>query len=447
MENRKAGDPALGGNGATVTDTSTIALAVLLVSLVTWAPLPCHAQPQQPAPTRPAAAAIFEQTLAEQGLDAAKARLREVMADTTGAYTIDPYELLRGLPMRLKQQGKKAEALALIELLGEFFGDSPRYWPELGNAYLLAGNREQATRALKKAVEMDSTQAEIAWMLDHMDQIMANVKLQLAAEGKYTPGQNTGLQGPYLGQTPPGRLPEVFAPGIVNTTDNEYSISFSPDGREIYFSRGGTGTLVCRWTEEGWTAPEVLYLIDEQHVTEEANVAPNGRRIFFCGRRGLRDEREIYVAERAGHGWGTPTKLFPGMYATATLGNVLYYTEVTGRPDYGVIVRRLPTENGYGEPEVIPGNVNSEGPDAHPFIAPDESFLLFDTYRQPGAGLYICFRRADGSWGEIIPLDDRLGIPPVGQAALSPDGKYLFFSLCGDMYWVDARFLAELNAR
>ena len=403
------------------------------------------AQQEQPAPPRPSAAAIFEQTLAEQGLEAARTRLREVMADTTDAYAVEPYELLRLTPLRLRQQGKRAEALALLELMADYFGDSPRFWPELGDAYLQANNRDKAKSALSRAVELDPSRTDITWTLDHLDQILATIQVQLAAEGKYAPGQNTGLKGPYLGQKPPGRQPEVFAPGIVNTTDNEYSITFSPDGREIYFSRGGTGTLVCRWKDEGWTAPEVIHLIDEQHLTEEANVAPDGRRIFFCGRVGLRGEREIYVADRVGEGWGVPTKLFSGMYPTSTLDGVLYYTEITGRPDFGVIVRRLPTGDGFGEPEVIRGNMNSEAPDAHPFIAPDESFLLFDTYRQPGAGIYICFRQADGSWGEIVSICDHLGIPPVGQAALSPDGKYLFFSMCNDMYWVDAGFLAGLK--
>lgn len=426
---------------------STLAIIGLVLPLILLIPLTPRSDAQQKPPElqKPSAGAVFEQTLAKQGLAAAQTRLREIMADTTNAYTVEPFELLRLLPTRMKQQGQRIEALALIETLGEFFGESPRYWPELGDAYLQAGDREKAQRALAKAVEMDPSRTDITWMLDHLDQLLATIQLQLAAEGKYAPGQNTGLTGPYLGQKPPGRQPEVFAPGIVTTTDNEYAITFSPDGREIYFSRGGTGTLVCRWKDEGWTAPEVIHLIDEQHITEEASIAPDGRRIYFCGRVGMRAEREIYVAERMDDGWGTPTKLFFGMYPTATRAGVLYYTEITGRPDYGVIVRRLPTAGGFAEPEVIPGSMNSAGPDAHPFIAPDESFLLFDTYRQPGAGLYVCFRLADGSWGEIIALADHLGIPPVGQAALSPDGKYLFFSMCNDMYWVDAGFLAELR--
>lgn len=419
---------------------SVIVLAILLP-----AGRSAIGQQESPAAPKPSAAAIFEQTLAEQGLDAAKARLREIIADTTGAYAIDPYELLRGLPSRLRRQGKSAESLALLETLEPLFGKMPRYWPELGNAYMQADDAESARSAFRRAVDMDSTLAEVAWIISNLDRLMAITRIQIAAEGKHAPGESTGLQGPYLGQTPPGPVPEVFAPGIVNTVENEYSIAFTPDGREIYFSRGGTGTLVTRWTDDGWTAPERVDLIDTEHVTEEASVAPDGERIYFCGRAGLRDERQIYVAPRAGAGWGAPVKLFPGMYPTATLSGALYYTDGGQRPDYGRIVRRLPADGGFGEPELIPGEINSPMPDAHPWIAPDESFMIFDTYRQPGAGLYIAFRGPDGSWGRIIPLCDRLHIPPVGQGALTPDGKYLFFSMAGDMYWVDAGFLADLK--
>lgn len=44
------------------------------------------------------------------------------------------------------------------------------------------------------------------------------------------------LAGPYLGQTPPGMKPEIFAPGIVSTDKHEFSITVSPEGDEIFFS-------------------------------------------------------------------------------------------------------------------------------------------------------------------------------------------------------------------
>jgi hypothetical protein len=254
------------------------------------------------------------------------------------------------------------------------------------------------------------------------------------------------LTGPYLGQSPPGRTPEVFAPGIVSTTAHEYHISFAPDGREIYFSRSRVGTLVTRWSSNGWTAPEKINFINENHLTEEANLTPDGRAVLFCGRSDLRNRRELYRAERTPDGWSAATQLFPGMYATSTLDGTIYYTAHGEGRDYGAIVKRRWSDDGYGEPEIVPGEgINTEFPDAHPWIAPDESLLLFDSYRDPGMGIYASFRQTDGTWSPAVPLHDCLGIPPVGQCALSHDGKYLFFCLAGDMYWVDAAFLDELR--
>ena len=47
------------------------------------------------------------------------------------------------------------------------------------------------------------------------------------------------LEGPYLGQMPPGSTPEVFAPGIVSTKGWEYGVVFTPDMKELYFSQRG----------------------------------------------------------------------------------------------------------------------------------------------------------------------------------------------------------------
>jgi hypothetical protein len=404
---------------------------------------PCFAQQEEGGKS---AAQIFEQTLSSHGREPAMAKLREMMADTSGAYVFPGLELVRQLPNRLRKQGKSAEALELVELLEEIFGEESEYWSELSSAYLLSGYGRKAEDALRRSLEMAPDRPEVAWRLSNLDELLEVTRLQLENEGKYAPGENTGIQGPYLGQKPPGRKPKVFAPGILCTMAHEYSISFTPDGKEIYFSRSREGTLVCRWEAAGWTAPEIVRFMAEDYLTEEANVAPDGTRIFFCGRRELRDPREIYQAQRVGNGWGPPEWLFRGMYATATLDGTLYYTGRGEPPDYGAIFSRRQTEGGYAEPELLGGiGINSEYPDAHPFIAPDESFLLFDSYRKPDTGIYVCFREPDGSWGEAIFLCDKLGIPPVGQCALSPDGKYLFFALASDMYWVSADFLADLR--
>ncbi len=64
------------------------------------------------------------------------------------------------------------------------------------------------------------------------------------------------LMGPYLGQTPPGATPELFAPGIISYGFHELRITFSPDGNRVFFASNrdnpeiildGSGSSVGKW--------------------------------------------------------------------------------------------------------------------------------------------------------------------------------------------------------
>lgn len=410
-------------------------VALLVVALVL--PMPATAQTT--------AVELFEQTLASQGPDSALARLATAIADTTEPYSIDAYDLAIGLPSRLVVRHEHELALAVVETLAPLFGDHPRYPQELGLAHLRCGHTDEAREWLARAHDLGG-RPDLAWMLERLDELAALERRKAAMEDTLVPGAVTGLVGPYFGQEPPGAVPEVFAPGYVSTTAHEYHISLSADGREIVFSRSHVGTMVTRWTEGGWTVPEVVDLIDEEHFTEEANLTPDGRAIVFCGRGDIHEPRMLYRAERVGGGWGPAVELFPGMYATSSLDGSLYYTARGEGRDIGVIVRRAWLENGYGDAEVVSGDgINTDAPDAHPWISPDGSLLVFDSYRESGPGIYAVFRREGGAWGQAVALQGELGIPPVGQPAMSPDLRYLFFCLAGDLYWVDAGFLGRVR--
>ncbi len=412
-----------------------ILTTLLLLTSLGFLVIGISAQEEQSAES---AADVFKQTLEERGIEAAVTRFREMMADTSGAYAFDERELIlaaRGLAW----EDKPDAAIELLKLLTEVYPESHWPWYDLGSQYLLAGDKEEAVRCLTKSLELNPNNAFVEWILANIDERVATARMQFEKRDMYAPGENTGIQGPYLGEEPPGSTLKVFSPGILNSTANEFSISFSPEGREIYFSRIGVGVMRCRWEEEGWTAPEPVRFFDEDRIVDEANVASDGQAIFFNARPTLGEQRVICRAERTDNGWGPPEELFQGMYATASLDGTLYYTTQGEPPDYGAIVRRRLADTGYGDPELLRGGINSESPDAHPFIAPDGSFILFDSYRDDMTGIYVCFSRADGTWGGAILLNECMSIPPfVGQCALTPDGKYLFFSLHGDMYWISA---------
>ena len=88
-----------------------------------------------------------------------------------------------------------------------------------------------------------------------------------------------------------------------------------------------------------------------------------------------------------------------------------------------------------------------------PYIAPDESYLIFTSNRPGGyesADLYICFKNTDDSWAEPINMGNKINSDKYDYCPiLSPDGKYLFFSSYrtgnGDIYWVDAKVIEELK--
>ena len=264
------------------------------------------------------AAEVFQTVLADKGLEAAVARFREMQADTTGAFRISGRELI--LTARQLARDKQPDpAIAMWELLTELYPESPWPWTDLGNQYLGQARPAMADSCLRQALTLDPGNQHLEWTLENLPELIEIARVQVASAGKYQPGQNTGIQGPYLGETPPTDEPRIFANGLLNTSVNEFSLCFSPDGKEIYFSRSGEGVLVCRWEEEGWTAPEVYPFFADDTAVDEANCSPDGKWIFFNARPTISDERIIHRAPRVGDSWGEPERLFPGMFATATL--------------------------------------------------------------------------------------------------------------------------------
>jgi len=101
---------------------------------------------------------------------------------------------------------------------------------------------------------------------------------------------------------------------------------------------------------------------------------------------------------------------------------------------------------------------------AHPYIAPDESYLMWDAVREDGYGdsdLYISFRQKDGSWGAVINLGAQVNSKhEEGGVRVTPDGKYLTFwrggvnvredgsrYVEGSPYWVDAKIIETLRPK
>jgi hypothetical protein len=94
--------------------------------------------------------------------------------------------------------------------------------------------------------------------------------------------------------------------------------------------------------------------------------------------------------------------------------------------------------------------INTEAFEIGPYIAPDESFIIFESDRPGGKGeidLYICFRNPDDSWSEAINLGNTINTEDSERfPGISPDGKFFFYlGHTRDIYWVDAKIIRALK--
>ncbi|MEJ2145651.1 MAG: MBL fold metallo-hydrolase [Acidobacteriota bacterium] len=285
------------------------------------------------------------------------------------------------------------------------------------------------------------------------------------------------LTGDYLGQPPPGATPQVFSRGIVSTDLQEHGApSFSPDGNEVFWlsnrkpgpdNESWIGAAVTMRREKGrWSAPFVPGFAQ----MFDAFSADGRRGYFHAPRPGAAQQpgpnTDLWFAEKQGDHWSEPKCLnliarYPELrfaYSpTISRNGTLYFTAYAPGPlnDYGLYRSEL-VNGEYGKPELLPRNINlSPFLNWTPFIAPDESYLLFSSNRstQPGdvGDLYISRRRADGSWTDPVSLGEPVNTDRQERfPKLSNDGKYLFFSRQTpdhdeDVFWVDAAAVPALR--
>lgn len=259
------------------------------------------------------------------------------------------------------------------------------------------------------------------------------------------------IEASYLGQKPPGLKAEYFAPSIVTTRYMEFFGSFSPDLKEFYFLRkGGTykkATLVViQFKNNQWVESVVL---PTGTSVGEPTISPDGNRIYLDYR---------YV-ERTDTGWssikslGKPFEDIPIMRLTSSSFGTYVFDE---RKEIGTIRYSKLQDGKRQKPKVFNKEINTGKWIAHPFIAPDESYLIWDCERKGGYGetdLYISFRQENGSWGPAINLGKGINTEKNELfGSVTPDGKYLFFHTYlgkgkANISWVDAQVIENLRQK
>jgi hypothetical protein len=272
--------------------------------------------------------------------------------------------------------------------------------------------------------------------------------------------------GPYFGQTPPGSTPEIFAPGVVNTEEfTELEGMFGADMNTFYFVREGEeyagvvkvgafkgdevsyGLAVIEYKNSKWQQSVVA------KAASEPSISPDGNTILL---------KNGYI-ERTSDGWsevkslGTPFDDIEIMRSATSSNGTIYFDTYNRALDIPLRYSRL-VNGKYETPKSLGPQFGIGRYNAHPYIAPGESYIVFDSIRDAGHGssdLYISFREADGLWGPAVNLGDKINTDASEKnPSVSPDGKFLFFDRRTKprnedvtIYWVDAQIIETLRPK
>lgn len=255
-----------------------------------------------------------------------------------------------------------------------------------------------------------------------------------------------------MGQEPPGLTAEPFAPGIISKGGWELEAVFAPGMKEFYFvtdcGKDNRSTILgFRYEDDTWQQ------FWQEPRTGEPFITEDGYTMHLA--KGYR--------VRTTKGWSEVKSLGPTFdrddWGIMRLTASIHGTYVFDDYKSGDLIRVSRLVGGERQPPVeLPEQINSGEFTAHPFIAPDESYLIWDSEREGGYGdsdLYISFRQADGTWGPAINMGPQVNSAKADfYGTVTPDGKYLMFDrtismnddhIDVDIYWVDAQLIENLK--
>lgn len=258
----------------------------------------------------------------------------------------------------------------------------------------------------------------------------------------------------YLGQIPPGDSAIIYAPGSISLPNRrETKIVFSPNNEECLIGIGLNNTFQILYTDfySGyWQTPVPSYFISNSQPIEPF-FSPDSLHVFFTS------NANIYISERVNQTWTTPVILaspvntgYEEYHPTTALNGTLYFCSMRENPS-SFLYRSVPENGNYSTVQKLDVAINRHNSDQDgaydPFIAPDESYLIFSSIRSDGYGQadqYISYNK-NGSWTNPKNLGPAINTTAIEYGSyVSPDNKYYFFSrpagwgpnAPADIYWI-----------
>ena len=240
--------------------------------------------------------------------------------------------------------------------------------------------------------------------------------------------------------------------GIINQ-DSDDTLAFTPDHNTVFFDRsdGPRKTiLVSHRTKGRWSAPQPASF-SGRWFDQDPVVAPDGSFLLFNSDRpvsvagkplvqtyfagGPGPGSNIWRVDRQGNHWGDPVWLGPTInsdvfidFASLAADGTLYFMRWDATQKSMHLWASQYKHGSYLAPEFV--TLGDPKESIHdPAVAPDQSFIVFDSGKVKGGlgRLCIAFRAGD-HWGKPIDFGDGLNNDLPWGSHLDPDGRTLYFT-------------------
>lgn len=246
----------------------------------------------------------------------------------------------------------------------------------------------------------------------------------------------TPYTGPFFGIEPTNE-PQLLAPELIAAPTDEYNGTFSPDGKEFYYTTDVPGSAYITFTklqeDNTWSKPRIASF-SGQYSDFDPLFSPDGNRIYFSSSRPLPDgknSKNWYVEKEYGK-WGKPNRIIltgEGLneyYCSVTNDGTIYFNIWSQSKIFKAV-----NEGGNYKIIDITEKLGVSFDMGDPFISPGEDYIIFRGYGNDSFGrgdLYISFK-INGNW----TTPENLGKPINSESHemcpfVTHDGKVFIFA-------------------
>ncbi|MEL6561365.1 MAG: hypothetical protein AAFQ94_24465 [Bacteroidota bacterium] len=245
----------------------------------------------------------------------------------------------------------------------------------------------------------------------------------------------------------PSKEPLVFKNELAPKGRIIHKGIFSPDLRAYYYTLSDEDfsnfdIYVIRFEDEKWSEPEQAFF-NTPFNEHGMSFSPDGKSIFFSSTKpvnqeGVSDTWHIWRSDMVNGKWSEPVFVdIPNLrdqlvsHPTVADDGTLYFH--VSNPDFSEMdLFYAEYENGqYGEAKKMTFDEIARSGRCTPFIAPDEEYII---YAEIGEylDLKISYKDENGEWSNTKSLNTVINTFGQGNPFVTPDQRFLFYTTASE---------------